>query len=149
MSETQNVTTETQVATPKAATIAELKAACIGADAGFLVAQLEAGATVAQAQVAWIAQQNKRLEAAEEQRLKAEEKAKEAEARAKSPGVDALGDGKAGPATESVDPVAEWHQAIATKEKAGLDRAAAVRAVVHEQPELHQAYLDAVNAKRH
>lgn len=149
MSETQNMTTETQVATPTAATIAELKAACVGADAGFLVAQLEAGATVAQAQAAWIAEQRKRLEAAEEQRLKAEEKAKEAEAKANAPGVDALGDGKAGPTTESADPVAEWHQAIATKEKAGLERPKAIAAVVHEQPELHQAYLDAVNSKRH
>ncbi len=141
MSETQNTTAETQVATPKAATIAELKAACVGADADFLIARLEAGATVAQAQAAWIVEQQKRLEAAEE-------KAKEAEAKAKAPGVEALGDAKAGPAGESVDPVAEWHQAIAAKEKAGLERPKAIAAVVHEQPELHQAYLDAVNSKR-
>ena len=149
MSETQNMTTETHVATPTAATIAELKAACVGADAGFLVAQLEAGATVAQAQVAWIAEQRNRLEAAEKAKTEAEAKAKEAEAKANAPGVDALGDGKAGPTTESADPVAEWHQAIATKEKAGLERPKAIAAVVHEQPELHQAYLDAVNSKRH
>lgn len=148
MSETQNITTETQVASPRAATIAELKAACAGADAGFLVTQLEAGATIGQAQAAWIAEQQKRLEAAEKAKIEAEAKIKEAEAKATAPGVEALGDSKAGPATESADPVAEWHQAIAAKEKAGLERPKAIAVVVHEQPELHQAYLDAVNAKR-
>ena len=44
------------------ATICELKAACPGADSGFLVAQIEVGATAAQARMAWMTEQNKRLQ---------------------------------------------------------------------------------------
>ena len=133
---------------PKAATIAELRAACAGADADFLVARLEAGATVAQAQTAWIAEQNARLAAAQ---TKADEQAKaaaEAAAKTKLPGVATLGEGGKPQADAGGDAVAQWNEAVPAKQATIKNRRKAMAAVVHEQPELHQAYLEAVNAGR-
>ncbi len=140
---------ETVAAVHAAATIGELKAACPGADADFLMKQLEASATVDTAQRAWIAEQQKRLEAAEKAKAEAEAKIKEAEAKAAAPGVEALGSGEGAKAEEAADPVARWFAAIEAKEKEGVTpRSKAIAAVVHGQPELHQAYLAAVNSKK-
>lgn len=139
MSDTQ------ETAASKAATIQELKAACVGSDADFIVSQLETSATVAQAQQAWAVEQQRRLEAAEKAAAEAQAKAAEAEAKANAPGVDALGAGET-KADEAADPVAAWNEAVAAKVAAGLPQAKAVAAVVHENPELHQAYLEAANA---
>jgi len=46
------------------------------------------------------------------------------------------------------DPIGEWAGALAEKIRQGYSRAQAVRAIVHENPGLHQAYLDAYNAAR-
>jgi protease-4 len=68
------VVATTETPQPKAASYAELKAACVGADAAFLCSQLEASATLTQASAAWMAAQNERLEASRQK-----------------PGVDAVG----------------------------------------------------------
>lgn len=146
MGEEQTATQETQ--TPKAATIAELKAACPGADADFLMGRLEAGATVGQAQAAWIAELSKRNQAAEAKAAEAEQKAAAAEAKAKLSGVDTLGNaGSKTEASEGGDVVARWEAAVEAKMATIKDRRKAMAAVVHEDPDLHQAYVAAANAK--
>ena len=45
------------------------------------------------------------------------------------------------------DPVARWTEAVDAKTKQGLGKPAAIAAVVHEDPELHAAYIAAVNTK--
>lgn len=140
-----------EASTPKAATIAELRAACPGASAEFLMGQLEAGATVARAQTAWIAEQQQQLAESQAKAAEAEKKAQEAEARAKAPGVDALGSGGA-KADEAGDVVEQWENLVAAKMGDKKDdyraRQKAVIAAAVENPDLHQAYLEAVNADR-
>jgi len=75
----------------------------------------------------------------------AEEKTKAAEAKADTPGVEPLGTGNQD--SESTgDPVSEFKEAVAAKMKEGMARPRATAAVVHENPELHKAYLAAYNA---
>ena len=120
----------------------DLKAALPGADAEFLTTQLEANATVAQAQSAWMAEQNRRLEAA---RNEANELKEAAENAAKKPGVDTLGNGKNLKAGEEItDPQAAWNEAVEEKVKAGRTRPQAIRQIVRENPKLHEEYLEAV-----
>ncbi len=127
---------------PKPATCAELKAAIPKADAAFLVAQLEANATLAQAQTAWTGELDKRLEAANKEiaDLKAA-----GTPLPKKPGVQTIGNGSELKQDGSiVDPIAAWNAAIEAKVKAGSSRQNAVKAVVRENPDLHDAYLKAV-----
>lgn len=128
-------------AAPRAASYRELKAALPGADAEFITSQLEADATAAQAQTAWMAEQNKRIEAAN----KAAEDAK-AKAQTNAMGVEPLG-GATGAAFEG-DPIVAWNEALAAKLKTDPNRARAVRAVARDNPDLHEAYIAAVNAQR-
>ncbi len=66
-----------------AASLAELKAACPGAASDFLLSQIEANATVSDAQRAFIAHQQLQLEAVQSERTAAIEMARTAEQRAK------------------------------------------------------------------
>jgi signal peptide peptidase SppA len=149
---------------PVAATYPQLKAACTGADASFLVAQLEAGATVDVARANWAAEQNRQLAAvkAENEQLKAQ---------AAKPGVVAgvkSGGRKTGAAAAAAeveaaaatgDAIEAWHSAVDAKHKhfdkmrmhtrlTGRKRnALAVAEVVKEKPELHAAYIEAKAAE--
>ena len=124
------------------ASIDEIKAACPGADAGFIVVQLENKATVDQAQKAYIVEQSNRLEAQKKE-------TEAAQTKADRPGVEALGDGKTGAKTsDGLNPIDGFNAAIAEKVKGGLNKVKAIEAVVYEQPELHEAYLEAVNPPR-
>lgn len=128
------------------ASYAELKTGLPGADAEFVCKQLEAGATLAQAQAAWMTEQNARLAAARTE-------AETAKAAAKKPGVEALGGGgakgagAAGAAAEG-DPVAAYEAAVAAKCAQGMTRQRAALAVAQGQPELREAYVAAYNAQR-
>ena len=143
MSETTEVVTPS--ALPHAAGYAELKAALPGADAAFLCSQMEANATVGQAQTAWMAEQNRRLEASKKEADEAK-----AAAVAKRSGGEPLGSGTGKqPAAASGDPIAAFNEAVAAKQAAGVNpRQKAVVAVIHENPELHEEYVAAVNADR-
>ena len=134
-------TNTTEPAAPQPASSEQLKTACIGADNDFLCEQLSRKATVEEAKGAWMAEQNQRLE-------KANQEAEQAKAAANRPGVDALGGGGSGASDFDGDAVSAWNAAIAEKQKTTKDRARAVRQVVHEQPDLHEAYLEAVNAAK-
>jgi hypothetical protein len=146
---TPPVTPPAPPAAQQPAAYAELKAALMGADAAFICAQLEAAATLAQAQTAWMAEQNRRLEAANQQTAEAKKKADEAaaQATANKSGVEPLGSGKA-PAGFEGDPIVAWNEALAAKLKVVNSRARAVCQLAAEQPELHQAYIRAYNAAR-
>ena len=126
--------------TPGPATIHELRGALVGADAAFIVSQMEANATLAQAKDAWIVRQSELL-AAQKQALE--------DAKVKAPGVPAVGSGKAkaagaddaADAGGGGDAAARWDEAVAAQRKKGLDPQAAVRAVRRADPELHEAYV--------
>jgi predicted phage gp36 major capsid-like protein len=126
---------------PQPASYHDLAQGCAGADAAFICSQLGANATLAQAQSAWMAEQNKRLEAARAE-------AAQAKSAAGRPGVEALGAGEGKPAASfEGDPLAQWHEAVQTViAQRKCTRADAIARVVAERPELHQAYLEAYNA---
>ena len=130
---------------PAAATYAELKAACVGADAEFICAQMESAATVENAVKAWMGELTKRADAANTAATEA--KAEAEKVKAQKSGVEPLGSGSS-PSTPPSDPVAEWRDAIKEKVAEGLSKGKAVAAVVRENPDLHAAYIEAVNANR-
>ncbi len=124
-----------------AGTYDELKAACPGADAEFLCAQLEAKATVDQAGKAWMTEQNKRLEASNKERDEALAKAQP------KPGVEAVATTGEESAAGDGNPKTEWDDAVQAEIDRGKNHAAAVRAVVHKDPGLHQRYIDAAQSQ--
>ena len=91
------------------------------------------GATVQQAQAAWMSELNRRLEAVT--------------AKARKPGVEPVGS-KGGPSAETGDPIVAYNVAVANKVKAGMKQHEAVLAVNREQPELRAAYVAAYNAAK-
>ncbi|HUU57946.1 MAG TPA: S49 family peptidase, partial [Phycisphaerae bacterium] len=148
----ETVAQESTAAVADKATIAELEAACPGADAAWLLGQVKAGGTVSQAQGAYIAEQASRREKekaeAEAREKELRERAEKAEAKEATPGVDALGSGKAGSGTDESDPVAAWEAGLAEKTAAGKSREQAARELAREQPELREAMVAAYNAGR-
>jgi protease-4 len=161
---------------PVAATLPELKQACKGASADFLMEQLEAGATVAAAQSAWNAQQNAliaKLQAdadkakaeqdaaiaakdAELAKAKAEADAAQAKLKAEQEKKPAPGGGhKAQPDLPKADAdlgdlsaTEAWNTAIKAETDKGLKLEAATKKVVHNNPDLHASYLAEINANR-
>lgn len=116
---------------PGPASYQELVAGCVGADPAFLCSQLAAGATLAQAQTAWMTEQNKRLAAAQQR-----------------PGVDAVGTKVPGGGSPTIDPdaIANWEALVAAEQQTGKTLAQATRACVAKHPDAHLAYLAAFNA---
>jgi hypothetical protein len=133
-----------------AATIGELKAGCPGATPDFLMAQLEANATLAQAQTAWMREQQTRLQAAE-QKLTETEKTKPAAAAQAKPGVDPV-TSKGKPAADqtetSGDAVADFNAAVRAEMTRGVERRQATLNVARRNPDLHQTFLLASNPGR-
>lgn len=120
---------------PQPASYQEIVAGCIGADPAFICAQQAAGATLPQAQAAWMAEQNKRLVAAQQK-----------------PGVDAVGTrtpGKSQASATGYDPdaIANWNQLVAQKRAEGMDQRKATSWCVEHHPDAHEAYLVAFNAE--
>lgn len=141
---------ETTKPEPTPASIAEIKSACDGCDNDFVVAQMESGATAEQANSAWMKVLSARTKAAEEKAATAEREKAELLAKSAAPrtGVDPVGSLTGGLAPETTgDPIATWDDAVAEKIKSGMSKPKAISALVREEPELHKAYLAAVNAK--
>lgn len=146
-------------------TAKEIREACTGASAEFVLAQVEAcdaneARTLVDVMKAHNAVQAEALAAANAATAAAE--AEVAAVKAAPPvapvagaaksgiGVKPLGmGGGAGPEEEDGggDAVAAWDAAVENKMKAGLDRVGAIRAVAVKDPELHRAYLAAHNAE--
>jgi len=128
----------------EAATYNEIIKACGGAEPAFICQQLEAEATADQARDAWIAEQNKRLEAA---RTDAQEAKTAAEAAKAVGGVEPLGiDGDGGQDAGTGSATDRWNEAIAAGKARGLTNAKAVKAAYKSDPDLHAAYLAEHNA---
>lgn len=130
--------------TPAAATIDEIETCCPGAKNDFVVAQLKGKATLDQARSAWADEQNGQLDALQKENadLKAQ-----IEAKKEAEGVTPLPTGKSDADKSGGDPIAQFKQAVAEHVKDGLNKGQATSKVVRENPDLHAAYLDAVNDK--
>lgn len=136
--------TSTLKSAAPAARFEELKAGCPGGDNDFLVAQLDAKATLEQAQKALMAEQAKRIEAAEKER-------DDAKAAQKTGGVDPVGTGnlKGGSGNAAGGGgVDEFNATVQEAMKGGLDRRKAVMRVARQHPDLHQAYIAGTNPQR-
>lgn len=144
--------------TKKAATIGELRQACQGASDGFILAQLESGASIEDAKDAHIKELQKSNEALKEKadesekaKVQAEtDKAKaEADARKKKGGGDLPAVGDETPAQYD-NAGAEWNKLIKQEMKdSGVNRAQAVANVDRDNPGLRQAFVDQHNEKHH
>lgn len=138
---------------PKAATLAELKAACEGADSDFLVEQLDKDATVTSAMKAWNTTLQARLQNANEAKAKAEADAEAAKKPAPKKPIKALGtrmnasDDAEADADEG-DAIATFNAKVAALVDKGTDRMAAITKVANANPDLHAAYVDALPRKK-
>jgi len=140
---------------PKAATLAELKANCPGAPSDWILAQMEAGATVQAAQTAFIKHLADAKAAADK---KAEEAIANASSKQKAGGVDPVVGGHSSTShlqggeqsQESGEPVADYDAAVRREMTAGLSRLDARQQVERKNPRLVRDYLLATNpAKQH
>lgn len=136
---------------PLAANYAEVKAACPGADSTFICAQLERSATAEQASSAWTGELMRRVDAATEAQVKAEKEAADAKAELEearkasaSRGQRPLGGHRS--SGDTGNPEAEFWAAVKVEQDSGKTKRQAVATVARENPELHQAYIAAVNA---
>jgi ATP-dependent Clp protease, protease subunit len=138
---------ETTKNEPVPATLAELKANCEGADAGFLLEQLEAKATVNDALKAFNAKLKADAVAAKAEADAAKAKKPEAEAKAK-PGVEPLGNGKAAEGA-SVDASEQVEQLVQARMQATkCQRHEAWGHVMSKRPDLRAALVEIANAAR-
>lgn len=136
---------------PASATLAELRAACPGADSDFLLKQIEASVTVSQAQTAYIAhmqlQYDKLLAQVDDLTAKNAELQTKIDQFQQMPGNDPLK--STGKSNSEGDVQAEWNEKIRQhlRDNPNDSRAKAVVAVKNSFPELHQALVGAANAK--
>ncbi len=136
---------------PQAATIADIKANCEGASSEFILAQIEAGATLAQVLVAHGKVLAAKLQAEKEAHAKQLENAKTAhnleiealKAAQAKPGVKPVASGEK--VEGDADPIAAWRDAVAAEKKVTADPAKAVRNVIRRNPELHKSFIEASN----
>lgn len=169
---------ETEGNAPQAASLAELKQACPGANSDFLVAALDKGLTSKAASSEWCAKlsaDNGKLELANTEltakvtqlteeiaTLKAshekavtELKAEHAVALAKAGGqkpvagtFQPLPEGGTQTVVEgSVSAVEQWNESVKELMAAGKTKQVATQTLVRQNPDLHRAYLAAVNSQ--
>lgn len=133
----------------------QIREACPGASAEFVLEQVEAceanaERTLVDVLTAHAAAQAKVIEAERAARAEAEKKAAEAEANAAKPdsdGVPPLAAGGADDDGPNGDPIAAFEGLIASCVKRGKSRREATIEAASSNPELHQAYLHAYNAQ--
>jgi len=128
---------------PLAAAAKEIKAACSGCSAEFVLEQLERGATMDQVKDAWITELTTAKTEADEQLKTEQQRAEKAEAAAKTvkPGVKPVG---AETSTVTADdPIAAFEQAVKDNEARGMNRQKAMSRAIADDPDLHQAFLAA------
>lgn len=134
---------------PVAATSQQIRAACPGASADFVLAQLDAGATLSQAQSAFviaqqaeIAKAQAELAAQREAIAKSAKDLEDAKAASQMPGNAPL-QSSGGSASPQLDAVSEWENAVEAKRVKGMTPVNAILAVEKENPQLRKAYLAA------
>jgi len=146
----QSAMSEETPTKPQAATLAELKDACEGADNDFLVEQLTKGATATSAMKAWNTTLQARLQNKDEEltKTKADAEAAKKPATPKKAGhavgtrFDANADSDTDP--DDGDAVATFDAKVRAQVDKGVDRHAAILNVATANPDLHAAYRDAL-----
>ncbi len=128
-------------------TAKEIREACPGASADFVLAQVEAcdaneDRGLADVLKAHNVELSKAAAAAEARAVEAEAKAKQPE----QPGVAPLA-ASGGNDEPEADPITAWEDAVEAGVARKMTRAQAIRAVAVGNPELHKAYLAAYNAQ--
>lgn len=132
-----------QPVAPRAATLAELKAACPNASAEFLMAQLEGVATLQSAQTAFTLHLQQQLAAAQQRPAAPETPAR--------PGNRPLGTAPTGAIAETVaegNAVERFDQLVRERMSAGVDRGRAILQIAKSDPDLHTQFLLGTNPKR-
>lgn len=131
---------------PVPATLAELKAACEGADAVFLVEQIEAKATVTDALKAYAVKLKADADAAKAEAAKAKATKPEPEAKGKQ-GVEPLAEGKAD--NKGADPMDRAEELVVQRMELRKEpRNKAWVAVMRANPELRAQLVESANAGR-
>ena len=120
-------------------TIAELRAACPGAPADFLMAQLEAAADVPTAKAAWLDQREKQLGEREKQLAGGK-------AEGRSFGVKPILERAGGGRAETSADTSDFAELLRAEMDKGTPRCEAVRRVGKRHPEAHQAFVREHNA---
>lgn len=149
--ETKEIAMSDALKTPEAAkpaTIQEIKAACEGCDDSFVLAQVEASATLDRVQASWVKVLAQRVKDAEAKVAQLADEKKLLEDKIEPTGVQPIGPkGDKVEAKIEGDPIALWNDAVDAQKAKGKTTAHAVKAVVGAQPELHKAYIAAYNQK--
>lgn len=130
-----------------AATLKELRIACPGADEKFLCSQLDAEATTATAQTAWMAELANRNAALAADLAAAKATPPPAPAPAPTAGVDPLPVGGPPSPANSGDGKEAFEEAVALEMKLGRPKHQAHMNVCRKHPELRAAYIAAHNAQ--
>lgn len=138
-------------AAARSATLAELKAACPGASNDFLVSQLEAGATVAQAGAAYMAKltaDNQQLAAKNKELEQATASTAVTPKKPGAPSIPAAESPKAGGGGESGDAISQFNDLVQLEMKSSNCAEHVAHAkVCRKNPELRQAMVAAHNAQ--
>jgi len=131
--------------TPKAASIAELKAA-FPDDPTFTLDAAEKGLSLLQAKAAYCERLQEEVERRDEQLAAKDKEIGELKAKAAKPKIGAEPVPETATATVThEDPIAEFQSRVAAKVKAGMSRQEANRSVIAEDGDLHEAYITAYN----
>ena len=135
----------TKIMSNQPATMKELKAACPGADSGFLVAQIEVGATAAQARMAWMIEQNKRLQAATADAAAQKRQRAQSGSSIKNRDADYAAGDDAG-SDYGEDAIEAFNTAVCeVMDRQHLTRQQAIVIVATKKPNLHKEFLLASN----
>lgn len=133
-------------------TAKEIREACPGASAEFVLGQVEACESdenrgiehVLKAHNAELAAQVQTANATAAAAQAAAEAAQTRQAPGTAPGVSPVGADGAGDDPQA-DPITAWNDAVSAQEKRGKNRQAAVIAAVRENPQVHAAFVRAHN----
>jgi signal peptide peptidase SppA len=125
------------------ATYQQIVAECVGADPPFICKQLEGGATIAQAQKAWMIEQNARV-------AKANAEAEALRAKGHKPGLDPITGGNDGSTANGTAFNGDAHAEFESKfdeelAKTKGNRLQAIRNVARKYPALHKAHVLGAN----
>jgi|GEM_PF-1663922 len=131
---------------PVTATIEELERACPGASSDFVLAQVKAGSTVVEAQSAFIAAQQKQIEAQEKAQA-------EAQKQKRSLGFDPVsclpGKPVGRKTLDEADPILAFKHLQGEFKKQGMSTSEANRAIALDYPDVHKSFVVALNQKIH
>ena len=147
-----NITAQPATAFPVAATPKEIREACAGSDSDFIVAQIEAGATLEQALKAWAKVQAEKLSSIQKSNASAGVAeavgGKKAKAASDDEETDAMDEDETSMDEDDDEATAAWKRKVSAKIKSGLPRHRAISAVASANPSLHAAVIAAANKRR-